>query len=352
MRGHCFINGKEKHVKCAYVGVNGKAQYIMKPPGVIKYGGSIERLSSKTSNFASAHIGNYAIFISSSTTSDAYDTKLTKITGPTHSGSGTDLAAATIGNYAIFLNGCYSKSVDAYDASLIRTSAPKMNENRGCTNGTAVGDYAIFAGGHNGTKSIATAVGYSSTLTMVNVASLSSNVMYLNAETAGGKYAIFCGRRTTVEAYDASLTKTTAASLGDSRYDMASATTINGYAIFAGGRNTSSSPTDVYNASLTRTSIGELTSPSNRYLLKGAAIGNYVIITGGDTSASGGPYDLVDVYNQNLSKIETNLILSTARFWHDMSVVGNYAILGGGSNRSYSSINTMEAFSYTDGYIP
>lgn len=62
MRGHCFVNGVEKHVKCAYIGVNGKAQYIKRPPGVIKLGRAIEKLSTARYNLAAGEGSNYALF--------------------------------------------------------------------------------------------------------------------------------------------------------------------------------------------------------------------------------------------------------------------------------------------------
>ena len=113
MRGHCFVNGVEKHVKCAYVGVNGKARYIMKPPGFIKYGGSIENLSVSRENLSATAIDNYILF-----------------------GGG------------IWSTTFYS-TVDAYDSSLTRTTATDLSEGKRYPLATTVGNYALFGGGSN-----------------------------------------------------------------------------------------------------------------------------------------------------------------------------------------------------------
>ena len=201
MRGHCFVNGVEKHVKCAYVGVNGKAQYIMKPPGVIKYGGSVEELSYLESSLAATTIGNYALF--AGITVDAYDRSLTR-TSPTTLGEAKyGLAATTVGNYALFGGGSllgsdYSSAVDAYDRSLTRTTATDLSKSRTKLASTAVGDYALFGGGNN---------------------------IYDTNNTFS-----------TVDAYDRSLTRTTSTSLSVGRSNL-TATTIGNYALFGGGYN-------------------------------------------------------------------------------------------------------------------
>ena len=160
MRGHCFVNGVEKHVKCAYVGVNGKAQYIKRPPGVIKLGHAIEKLSTARYNLAAGDVNDCALFGGGSgsegvsSTVDAYTHNLVKTTAANLSEAREALVAkGGHHEYVLFCGGVnknYSRTatVDAYDRYLTRKTATDLSVGSRYLKATAVGNYVLFGGGY------------------------------------------------------------------------------------------------------------------------------------------------------------------------------------------------------------
>ena len=104
-----------------------------------------------------------------------------------------------------------------------------------------------------------------------------------------GGYALFAGDTADADVYDASLTKTTVGILSAAR--QPDAVTAGGYAFFAGGDE--SSTVDVCDASLTRTTLAALSEARNS--MAAAAVGDYVLFAGGRNAASL-YHDTVDVY--------------------------------------------------------
>lgn len=381
MRGHCFVNGKEKHVKCAYVGVNGKAQYIMKPPGVIKYGGSIADLQTGRGHFASTTLGSHAIFaggIRSAVGSycahaDAYSDSLVRTTLDNLSVARYGLAGANAGNYALFAGGYGSKTnnkyqyatVDTYDTSLSRGTATNLSYEKYLLTGVSLGEYAIFAGGNAygpdpDDEELMDEVGenavdaYNSSLTLTKLAILQNPKMYLSSASTGN-YALIAGGQkitsnsalATVDAYSADLTKTIAPDLSQARY-LSAGCSFSNYALFGGGIGYNGSSTrtdnvdtvDVYDQSLTRTTL-ESFSSTKAY---GAAtsIGKYAIFAGDVNNNKS-----VDVYDSTLTRTN-GPNLTDARYYLSAATVGKYALFAGGQ----WTVSSVEAYTISDGYTP
>lgn len=142
-----------------------------------------------------------------------------------------------------------------------------------------------------------------------------------------------------VEVYNGTLTRTAATNLSVARYSPLTAT-IGGRVLFAGGDFTK--VVDVYSASLTRTAAADL-SRSTSGGDASIAVGNYAIFTSGLVVGSDGVGSFVgntscDVYNASLTKTTVTL-LSVARVYMSAGTVGDYALFaGGGSNSPYSDV--------------
>lgn len=211
--------------------------------------------------------------------------------------------------------------------------------------------YALFAGGANGTRStdiVDSVDAYSASLTRTAAATLSGKRKWIGAASLEGR-AFFAGGASTnlnsntkcanVEVYNGTLTRTAATNLSVARYSPLTAT-IGGRVLFAGGDFTK--VVDVYSASLTRTAAADL-SRSTSGGDASIAVGNYAIFTSGLVVGSDGVGSFVgntscDVYNASLTKTTVTL-LSVARVYMSAGTVGDYALFaGGGSNSPYSDV--------------
>lgn len=212
-------------------------------------------------------------------------------------------------------------------------------------------DDALFAGGANGTRStdiVDSVDAYSASLTRTAAATLSGKRKWIGAASLEGR-AFFAGGASTnlnsntkcanVEVYNGTLTRTAATNLSVARYSPLTAT-IGGRVLFAGGDFTK--VVDVYSASLTRTAAADL-SRSTSGGDASIAVGNYAIFTSGLVVGSDGVGSFVgntscDVYNASLTKTTVTL-LSVARVYMSAGTVGDYALFaGGGSNSPYSDV--------------
>lgn len=370
MRGHCFVNGVEKHIYCAYVGIDGKAQYIMKPTGIIKYGGSIENLSVPRQNLSATAIDNYILFgggiwsITAYSTVDAYDSSLIRTTATDLSVARSQLAAITINNHALFAGGfvsnsTYTSTVDAYDNSLTRTTVSSLSQGRRWLVATTVGNYALFGGGSaRSSPTVSSTVdAYNSSLTRTTVTRLSVARYDLEAGTIGN-YALFAGGfafinkkniyYSTVDAYNSSLTKTTATDLSVTRRTFAS-TTIGGHVLFGSGwiGNTMTPTVDAYDTSLTRSSAPDAEEFNGPVAF---TLHNYALFC----YLSGFNHPNPVMYDSFLTKSRVPAVLSARMCDFGYSVFKNYALFGGGYLAGGKKNSTVEAYTYNDddGYIP
>lgn len=284
MRGHCFVNGVEKHVKCAYVGVNGKAKYIMKPPDVvIKYDGNIDKLSKGRENLTASTVGSYALFIGGDNGQSLFDT------------------------------------VDVYNNSLVKTTATPLTYKTTYHESGTIGNYILVAGGArlsgSSTYIMNSIITYSSQLTKSTASNLPTACVFATSVPVNNKYLLFAGGQSStndrswisnVVAYDKNLSKTTANNLSNGRYHGCGVE-VGNYGIMAGGYNLGEKQSggaavvyhtycDAYNSSLTKINISNLSNGV------GFSLHDCVGLTVGNEYAVICSNDVAEVYDSNLTK--------------------------------------------------
>lgn len=325
------VGSKARKMKKAYIGIGGKARKVKKMyigdssgkarlcySAELEKVGMAENLSDERCTVA-ASVGNYALFA---------------------------------GGYGYWrYSAVIYDAVDAYSASLTKSMPTALSTVRESHAGASVEGYALFAGGANGTRStdiVDSVDAYSASLTRTAAATLSGKRKWIGAASLEGR-AFFAGGASTnlnsntkcanVEVYNGTLTRTAATNLSVARYSPLTAT-IGGRVLFAGGDFTK--VVDVYSASLTRTAAADL-SRSTSGGDASIAVGNYAIFTSGLVVGSDGVGSFVgntscDVYNASLTKTTVTL-LSVARVYMSAGTVGDYALFaGGGSNSPYSDV--------------
>lgn len=171
--------------------------------------------------------------------------------------------AAKTGESILFAGGYtnadgYLDSVDAYGSELEKLSAPQLPMNAACPGSAEAGEYAVFAGGESGSNSFTD----------------------------------------TVCAYSPELTRTVLENLSAPRNLMHSVA-FQGSALFAGGKSGQlwSAATDCYDEELVHTVLPDISIAREEYNLangRGAAVGNYALICGGQDGSQ--VYDTVDVF--------------------------------------------------------
>lgn len=303
-KGYIGIENVARKIKKAYIGIGGVARPCWSG-GELTYYGTITPLSQGRYGADGAAVGNYAL----------------------------------IGGGVVRFSNTWSDAMDAYDTSLTR-SLPTAHDHREYYSAASVGDYAVFAGGKQSSNYYNTAFSYNKSLTKQSLTSLSS-ARYDMAATSFGKYALFAGglakssqRYTYVDSYDTSLTRTLSANLSVARAKMA-ATTVGNYAIFAGGITSAytsgiTNVVNAYDSSFTRTIPTALSE--SKYECAATTIGNYALIGGGqvyDSSIGTFYTSKVDVYDASLTKTMAGDLSSNAAY-NGATTVGEYALFAGG----------------------
>lgn len=397
MRGHCFVNGVEKHVKCAYVGVNGKAQYIMKPPGVIKYGGNIEPLTDHKRDISASINESYTIFasgfipkskndsafdsgITKLKTADAYDNKYytkTKCSNISNTWR-YKMFGLKLSKYALFIGGftggnsTETKYMDAYDDSLVHTSSSTFltyktyGKSSYYGNSPVINDtYAIIPAQSSSQKSNDNKqmMSIDTNLTVSNLADrpITIRVSCLGHVT---NYALFgCGyefsddtkvKEKSMIAYNTSLTQIHLPDMNYSYYSRTKSANAGDSIIFFGDSlNGETAPIDAYNNHLTKMSI----EPPDYYKKKrtvyayiSGSIKNYAFFGGSNVSNY---RNTSTVYDENLIKISG----PTMDTWIDYDTVGisnntHLMATGGSMTESPYAVNTVSSYIMSDGYIP
>ena len=133
-----------------------------------------------------------------------------------------------------------------------------------------------------------------------------------------------------------------------------SATSVGNYALFAGGyaSTTDYSVVEVYNKSLTKSSVITDAITNARQDMGTTTVGDYALFAGGHYTNSKGSAtrsNVVDAYSSSLVK-STPTALSAVRQNISATTVGNYALFAGGRNSSSSindsvCVNTVDAYS-------
>lgn len=396
MRGHCFINGKEKHVKCAYVGVNGKAQYIMKPPGVIKYGGNIEPLTEHKRETSASINESYTIFaggfipkskndsgftsgITKLKTADAYDNKYytkTKCSNISNTWR-YFMVGLKLSKYALFIGGrtggstSETKYMDAYDDSLVHTSSSTFltYKTYSLSNGSSpvINDaYAIIPAQSSSQKSIDNKhmMGIDTNLTVSN---LKDRPITIKVQCVGHvkDYALFgCGHEysdgTSVTeksmiAYNTSLTQMNLPNMNYSYYSCTTSANAGDSIIFFGDSLSGNTPPiDAYNNNLTKMSI----APPNYYKKNkftyayiSGTIKNHAFFGGSNVEYNVGYTSTI--YDENLIKLSGPTVDTwTGDDTNSISNNTHLMVTGGDINESPYAVNTVSSYIMSDGYIP
>lgn len=258
--------------------------------------------------------------------------------------------SAALGDYAIFAGGYYAeqtttrykpqKDVVAYSKTLTQISNVKdLSEERYELSGATVGNYALFGPGSRSSWSTQGVDVYDKSLTKITDKTLTFTTASEGyAAAAVGNYALFTNRKI-VEVFDSSLTHTTLsdfASGGDKSYDKG--TTVGGYAIFGGGPSLPKA-VDAYDSSLTHFKPADHTH--GRRFYAATAIGDYAIFGGGDTfNLESNLSTALEVYDKSL--VHTNSSeLSVPRESLAATSVGDYAIFAGGSGQGNSDVSAV-----------
>lgn len=397
MRGHCFVNGVEKHVKCAYVGVNGKAQYIMKPPGIIKYGGNIEPLTDHKRDTSASINESYTIFasgfipkskndssftsgITKLKTADAYDNKYytkTKCSDISNTWR-YEMFGLKLSKYALFIGGCTrgnaseTKYMDAYDDSLVHTSSSTFLTYKTYTSHTGgsspvINDtYAIIPAQSSSQKSIDNKhmIGIDTNLTVSN---LKDRPITIRVECVGHvkDYALFgCGdeysdgtevTEKSMIAYNTSLTQMILPDMNYSYYSSTKSANAGDSIIFFGDiLSGNTAPIDAYNNNLTKMSIAPpdyYKKNKFAYAYISGTIKNHAFFGGSNVSYDRGYTSTI--YDENLIKLSG----PTVDTWTDdytNSISNNIHLMatGGLIDESPYAANTVSSYIMSDGYIP
>lgn len=401
MQGQCIINGTKKHIKCVYAGINGKAQYVMRPFGVdvIKYGGEIAPLSdinhvaiSVSAPYAHISTSALALIAGGSTgnistgvldTVEAYDNNLIKFAAPNldtavYSGFGGSLwdtssygpnSIVAGGGVGTNSSGDASSTVTCYDStSLVKSSLAALSDARFYGASVDIWNNAvIFAGGYNGDDAFSTVDIYTKQLTKISGSDLSIATIH-NAGASNRTYAIITGGQSSMsstdrtyydiaEAYDSEYTKQQISSLTyPTSYHCG--TTAGVYALFMGGtytvngsRRSYSNSCDIYDRNLTKTHVTTPFSASQpvAVTLRRSAIDDIVSVISG--IYAGTISNAYTAFSCDTDLTFTQLTnLSAPRY--DICAVSTvrYAVFAGG-NGNGGCKDVVDAYCFNDGYV-
>lgn len=377
-------NSIAKKIKKAYIGdSNGVAQKIWSGGGgKPKYYGTVSGLAASRYDLASAQTNQYVYFSGGNTSSsagatgitDVYDENLThsRLTSIT---SRSGLAGAALDNKSLFAGGKSSSSkyqdvVEGYNGTTL-IKLDDLKEKRGYLAGGATTSFAYFVGGYfqntKGAMECSARVDiYDINLTHSFNNSFNDRAWATSVSTpdyvffAGGEYYQWedlpkdeweWTYERSVDVYDDNGSRISSASLSQSRDAMAGAN-VTEFILFAGGYYESGSPryekkvfsiVDVFNTNVTKLDSLNLSVAKDN--LTAATLGNYALFVGGG-GLNGVVYDNVDIFDENLTKIDLGLSLSEARENLGSGTIGNYALFAGGHSGSSSS--TWENYKVVD----
>ena len=242
--------------------------------------------------------GSYALFAggtngSITTTVDRVDTAGTVLLAASLKTSRREMAATSTG-IALFgggHTGMTSNSlttVDVYLPDLTKFPAEpfSLSVARCALAAASINNYAVFAGGLNGTTTVD--IFDTNGLTRLSGAPLTTG-RYKHVGVTVGKYMLFAGGNNgayldTVEVYDSSFTHLTSTVLCQARL-APTATTVDGYAIICGGGQSDYNRADVYDESLTHTTMLMTGGVTYAACKVSATIGDFALFNGGESDA-------------------------------------------------------------------
>lgn len=356
-------NGKTVKLKKAYGVIDGKTVKLWSGGELVYYGTLADVAIGSESDQTGSSNDNYAMISGTRTIEDlsvyAYNKSLTLNKTAKLSTARNKMACGTVGEYVLFGAGYYSSSerplvVDAFNNSLTRTNPADMTtwhfEYSGGRTGANVGDYIIFnaSGGLN--KDV-----YNKSLTKSLLAYESGDAYGTsNKSCAVGDvedYAIFIGGNGSTKllamAVDKSLTKRTIDFLTTNKCQSAVAN-VGGKVLFAGGRSTGGgilATVEAYDNSLTHTVLPSLSVA--RWYVAGATVEGYALFAGGYNNSGGytnNSVDIVDVYDESLTRTVATTPLSQARCRAVGMTIGNYVIFASGQLGTGADVGTVDVY--------
>ena len=353
--GYIGVNDIARKIKKAYIGIGGVARPFWSLETELVYYGVITSLSSARDDLAATNTDKYALFAGgedyyASDRVDKYNKSLTRSSSTSLSAARWGLVAATANNTAFFAGGVGDNNVDksnvdVYDSSLTHKTTKLSNSFRDLAS-TNLGNYVLFACG-NILSAINSKIDiYDSSLThTVLNASLARKQA---AATCVGNYAIIAGGALTavtsnsdrVDVIDTKFTMQIIDPLSIAR-SYIGASSVGKYSMFGGGQTGStsqlSSAIDIYDELLVHTTPISLSSSRRNPIT--VSINGYVIFSGGHVS------NVVDAYDASLTSIEIQNHDQVLQY-HAATTIGNFALIGGGRNKSASSYTDV-MYAYT-----
>lgn len=263
-------------------------------------------------------------------------------------------------NYALFSHGRAAgdvavKNVDAYSASLTRSSAtqhPSASQSGSRGSGQA-GEYCVFFDYESSSTSNSIIFAYNGSLTQTVVSRGSTDARSRANFGTVGNYAVVTGgfdsSSSTMKGYYAvNSSLTTSTGTGARTKSMSKGVTLGDKLIFTGGDSSASSGVSgsrylrYCDSSLTWSSKYNFL-PNNRYNCTGAATGEYALFCG----ISGAFLSDVDAVSSSLTLVSCTA-LSEARKYIAGESIGEYAVFAGGqtgqSGSTYKFTSAVDVY--------
>lgn len=349
-KGHVGIDGTARKIKKAYIGIGGAARPCWSG-GELVYYGVLPSLSEAKYQMATVNVGKYGLVGCNRDRSynvDVYDISLTHSLAP-GSAQRSHCSSANAGTYGLMHNffasgSIWGNEINAYDEELTAQLSKSLTGTaRGYTGGASAGEYGLFAGGASGFGSWSGSSDvnvFDANLTVSSAASLISSKYYVEGRSFSGK-AVFAGgyndsTRTDyldMDVYDESLTKTSVPSLSSPKEGFHQAAIAGNHLLYS----LINGSVDVYDTNFVKTNGPSLSAV--RSMGTFANLDRFAIYAGGQSGST--MYNTVDVYDENLTRT-TGTSINKARCRQSPLTVGNFALLCGGYAPTIDS--NLEAF--------
>jgi len=348
-KGHIGIDGIARKIKKAYIGIGSVARPFWSGRKLAYYG-MLPSLSESKYQVATINVGNYGLVgcnRDGSYNVDAYDTSLTHTIVP-QSGNKSHVYGTNAGAYGLIHNSSsgssWSSEVNVYDDNLTQLSAKfLLGTARGNVGGASTGEYGLFAGGSSGSgtwTAHSAVTAFDAELTANSAPDLSSSKYYAEGRNFAGK-AVFAGGYSDstkinyldMDVYDESLTKTSVLSLSSPKEAFHQVSVAGNYLLYS----LINGSVDVYDTDFVKTNGPSLSTV--RTMGAFANLDGFAFYAGGQSGST--MYNTVDVYDENLTRT-TGTSINKARCRQSPLTVGNFALLCGGYAPAIDS--NLEAF--------
>lgn len=350
-KSYIGIDNVARKVKKVYLGVNDKAQCIFGGE-LIEAAGFATQLTGTRAMRTAAYSDSYAIFSAAESTVDAYDSSLTKRTLSRSNMLYDTTNLYSNGNYFFaggktYLNGTSSDIVEAFDSLLVRHNAPSLTLSRYAMACISIGLYALFVGGltSTGTASVKHTNKYecyNASLTKTHLNEIPLEFGDSGSAAITQDFAIIIARAyvsstdsytNVAYAFNKSITRSDISNSVARAYS--GATSIGGKALFAGGgysgyiHNAPQSTTFAYDNNLTLVSQFSLVRAKSH--IGAVTCNKHALLAGGaNMVAPYYSYNDLEIFDESLTKVSTELTLSGNRGYIAAAAIGDKCLFGGG----------------------